>query len=221
MKKTELILGIVSVPLFVISALFEMMHWPGSNILMGVSVLTFNFGYLPLQLIRERRLVSSLLERAYLIFRFVTLFIILFSFMFKIQHWSGGGILLIIASYLIPLYIIFYFYLRIRGKGKIPFQWSDLFIAAIAYFIYLFVTRSMVNPNVVKGYVILEEQYLKINAGLETANQLIYSSLDSAALDGDKDLMESIRELREMSSDIHRKNELLKSGFITSFYVFT
>ena len=185
---------------------------------MGVSVLVFNLGYLPLQLIRERRLVSSLLDRAYLVFRFITLFIIMFSFMFKLQHWPGGGILLMIASYLIPLYIIFYFYLRIKGKGKIPFQWSDLLMTVIAYTIYLFVTRTMVSPNVVKGYVILEEQYIKINAGLETANNMIYSSLDSASLDGNRELLESIRELRKMSAEVHRKNEILKSGFIASFH---
>jgi serine phosphatase RsbU (regulator of sigma subunit) len=195
-----------------------MMHWPASGIMHLVSFLFFNFGYLPLQLIRERRNVSSLLDRSYLIFRFITLFMVMLSFVFKIQHWPGAGLLLIITKYLIPLYLAFYFYLRIKGRSKLPFQWNDLILAILAYMIHFYVTRTMVSPNVVDGYVILEEEYNRTNAGHTAANQLIYSSLDSAAASGNAELLESIRKLRKISDEIHVMNDTLKSGFISSFY---
>ena len=218
MKKSERILGIVAASMFLVGTLFRIMHWPASGILHAVSVLIFNFGYLPLQLIRERREVSSLLDRTYLAFRFITMFMVMFSFVFKIQHWPGAGLMLIISSYLIPLFIAFYFYMRIKGRGKIPFQWNDLILAILAYMIHFYVTRSMVSPNVVDGYVILEEQFTELKAGLKMTNQLIYSSLDSVPTSGNMEILESIRILREISDEIYLVTDTLKAGFISSFY---
>jgi hypothetical protein len=67
------------------------MHWPGGSIMLAISVLIFNFGYLPLQLIRERRVVTGNLEISYIIFRFIALFIILTGILLKLQHWPSTG----------------------------------------------------------------------------------------------------------------------------------
>ena len=218
MKKTERILGIVAVSLFVAGTLFKFGHLYGSAVMHLVSVMIFNFGYLPMQLIRQRREVHSLLERSYLVFRFITLFITLLGFIFKIQHWPGAGGLYFLSSWLIPLFIVFYFYMRIRGKGRIPFQWSDLFIAVLAYVIYIFVTKSMVSLNVVNGYVVLEEQYTELNAGLQKANQMIYASYDSVEFPDNGELIESIHHLREITAGALTMIDTLRSGFIASFY---
>lgn len=217
MKKAERILGIVALSLFILGVISKYMHWPTSGIFIGLFVLCFNLGYLPLQLIRGRRQVSSLLDRSYLIFRFMALFIVMLGFMFKIQHWPGAGVMLFLGTYMIPLLIAFYFYMRIRGRNPIPFQLNDLILAVLAYSIHLFISWSTVSPDVVNGYVVLEEQYSKLNAGLMTANQLIYESLDSAALSGNQELLESIRELRIISLEMQHTTDTLKSGFIASF----
>jgi serine phosphatase RsbU (regulator of sigma subunit) len=217
-KKIETILGITAAILFVMGVIFVFLHLPGTSILLGLSMLIFNLGYLPLQLIREHRMVSSLLDRSYLVFRFLTLFIIMFGFVFKIQHWPGAGLLLLMSTYMIPLLITFYFFMRIKGAGKIPFQWNDVIIAILAYTIHIFITRTLVTPNIVNAYVNLEEQYSKLNAGLNTANKLIYSSLDSATDSGNMELIEAIRELRDISNEMILMTDTLKSGFISSFY---
>jgi len=217
-KKLENILGIVAISLFMLGVLFRFMHWPGAALMLAFSMLVFNFGYFPLQLIRDFRKAGSLLERSYVVFRFLTLFIALFAFVFKILHWPGAGILLFMSTYLIPLLIIFYFIMRIRGKGQIPFQWNDLILAILAYLIHIYVTRSMVSTDVVNGYVHLEEQYTKLNAGLLTANHLIYSGLDSATTEGNQEVLESLSRLRELSEEIYQMSDTLESGFIASFY---
>jgi serine phosphatase RsbU (regulator of sigma subunit) len=218
MKKTERILGIVAVSLFAIAVLFKFLHFPGSSLMNAISALLFNFGYLPLQLIRERREADSALLKFYVVFRFVTLFLTMFAFLFKIQHWPGAGLLLFLSTYLIPLFILLYFYVRIRGKGSIPFQWNDLFLAVLAYTIHIFVIYSQVSPQVLEGYVAIEEEYDTFNAGLETANQLIYAGLDSVSA-GNPELRESINELREISASLYRMNDTLEEGFISSFYL--
>ena len=184
MKKTENILGILAVSLFVLGVLFRFMHWPGGNLVLGLSMLIFNLGYFPLWLIRDFRKAGSSLEKVYLVFRFLTLFIALFGFVFKIQHWPGAGLLLVLSTYFIPLFIVFYFYLRIRGRGALPFRWSDLILTILAYLVYIFVTGNQVSTSIVNGYVMLEEQYSKFNAGIQAANKLIYTSMDSAVAAG-------------------------------------
>jgi serine phosphatase RsbU (regulator of sigma subunit) len=217
-KKTENILGISATFLFVAGTLFKFLHWPAAGILLALSILAFNFGYLPVQLILDYRKAGSPLERFYLIFRFLTLFISIFAFVFKIQHWPGAGILLIFSRYLIPLYILFYFYLRRTGRGMLPFHWSDLIIAVLAYTVHMYVSRTLVSPYVVDGYVNLEEEYSKLNAGLSTANRMIYASLDSATLSGDPELIGSLQDLREISNRIYHITDTLRTGFISSIY---
>lgn len=218
MKKLENILGIVAASLFVSGVFCKYNHWPGAGLLMAFTLLIFNLGYFPLQLILDFRKAKSRLEKIYTVYRFITLFIAIFTFVFKIQHWAGAATLLAFSSFLIPLLIAFYFFMRIKGKGEIPFYWKDLILAVLAYLIHLFVTWSQVSPAVTEGYVILEEQYSKLNAGLHTANQLIYSSLDSAAISGNTELISSHNQLREISNKFYQMMDTLKSGFISSFY---
>ena len=218
MKKTEHILGIIAVSLFSVSLFFKFMHWPGASIMLAISVLLFNFGYLPLQLIRERRVVTGSLEISYLIFRFIALFIILTGILFKIQHWPGAGLLLRMGSFAIPLFLLFYFYVRIKGKGKLAFNWSDLIITILAYTIYLFITQSIVSPVVMEGYVMLEGQYEKANTGLESANSLIYARLDSISRENNQELFESVQKLKENQTNIYNCLDSLKQGFIATFY---
>ncbi len=213
MKKAERILGIIAISIFSLGVVFKTLHYPGSGVMLTISIILFNFGYQPILLINERRVRITLLERIYMIFRFITLFIVLTGFLFKVQHWSGASVLLTLSSFLIPIFALFYFYVRIKGKGDIPFNWNDFIIAILCFSIYFFVTRSLVPPGVVNGYIILNEHYEKTNAGLESANNLIYSSLDSVSLSGNQDLLESITDLRISSAALCHFNDSLKNGF--------
>jgi serine phosphatase RsbU (regulator of sigma subunit) len=194
------------------------MHWPGSSLMLGISMLVFNLGYFPLQLILDYRKAGSPLERIYLVFRFLTLFIAIFAFVFKIQHWPGASLLIYLSSYLIPLLILFYFYMRIRQKGELPFHWKDLILAVLAYIIHIYVAKSQVSTSVVEGYVILEEELSKLNAGLQTSNQMVYSSMDTARVTDNGELIEAFHTLRELSNGIYHMTDTLRSGFIDSFY---
>ena len=93
MKKTENILGIVAASFFVLGVLFRLLHWPGGSLALGISMLVFNLGYFPLQLILDYRKAASRLERIYLVFRFLTFFIAIFGFVFRIQHWPGASLI--------------------------------------------------------------------------------------------------------------------------------
>ncbi len=218
MKRAENISGIIAVSLFSLSLLFKFMHWPGASILLAISVLLFNFGYLPLQLIRERRTVTGNLEISYIIFRFIALFIILTGILLKLQNWPGGGLLLKMGAFAVPLYLLFYFVVRIKGKGKLAFNWNDLIITILAYTIFIFTTQSLVLPKVVEGYIMLEQQYETVNYGMKSANELIYDRLDSLTQESDQELYKSVQIIKEEHSKLYGYLDSLKQGFIGTFY---
>jgi serine phosphatase RsbU (regulator of sigma subunit) len=213
MKKAERILGIVSTSLFIFGVFFRIQHWPGGSVAITLAVLIFIFAYLPIQLILQRREAETGLQKFYTIFKFIAFFIILIAFVFKIQHWPGGGILLLMASVLLPAYIIVYFILRIKKQASLPFLLNDLLITLISYSIYLFLNIILISPDAIWGYIELEDRYEAMNSGLMSANEMIYESLDSIARDKDEDLLISIEQLRSLSNQLYHSSDSVKQGF--------
>lgn len=217
MKKIERYLAYSGLILFVLGVPFKIMHWPGASVLMTLAVSILCLGYLPLQLIRERRETTSTLKVAYLIFRFIALFLILAAFLFKVQHWPGSGVLFILSSYLIPLLILFYLFVAYKGLAGKPLQTGNLLMLVIGFTIYFYVTRSTVSPSVMSGYMVLEQQFRKTNAGLQSANSVIYQSLETVADTGEAQVMASIRELKESSQVVGAINDSILDGFFSLF----
>ncbi len=126
--------------------------------------------------------------------------------------------LLKMGAFAIPLYLLFYFYVRIKGKGKLAFNWNDLIISIPAYAIYIFISQSLISPNVVEGYIMLEQQYESANYGMESANTLIYDRLDSLTQEFDHELYKSVQTVKKEHSTLYDYLDSLKQGFIATFY---
>jgi serine phosphatase RsbU (regulator of sigma subunit) len=217
MKKTERVLGFSGLILFVLAVLFKFMHWPGSSVSMVLAVNIVGLGYLPLNLIREVRETRSRLQISYLVVRFITLFLTLLAFSFKVQHWPGAGILLTFSAYLIPAFILFYLYVASKGKSGGPLSLMSTLMIVIGYTIYLFVNQSTVSPSVVNGYLVLEQQFRKNNAGLRSANSTIYESLEILQDTSELELITSIRELQESSEAAIHTNVSIRKEFLSLF----
>jgi hypothetical protein len=111
MKKSIYISGIVSAVLMTIGATFKIQHWPGAGIILMVSIFFFVTFFVPATLWNNYQHTR---QHAYLyISIFLTLLICFATALFKIQHWPGAGILVlvgVIAPFLIflPAYIVYY-----------------------------------------------------------------------------------------------------------------
>ena len=116
--------------------LFKTMHWPTAGIQLTLAVLLLIFGFLPLQLHIQWREAGTPMQKAYSIIRFTAFFLILAGFIFKAMHWPGGGIGVATGTLMLPLFLIFYFILRMKNQGKVPFMLGDLLITILAYTIW-------------------------------------------------------------------------------------
>jgi serine phosphatase RsbU (regulator of sigma subunit) len=217
MKKAERILGWAGMVLFVLGVLFRMFHWPAGGILLSSGTLILALGFLPVQLILERRDARSRWMVIYLIFRFTVLFLMLFAFLFKVQHWPGAGPLLMFSTFLLPLLILFYIILGRKGYTSQPVSFFTVLAMVVGFSIYTMVTRSSVSLNVVNGYLQLEEKFRTTTAGLVSANSIIYESLEASQDTSEAALMASIRELRESSMALSRYIDDLEEDFLSLF----
>jgi serine phosphatase RsbU (regulator of sigma subunit) len=213
LQKTERILGILGAMLLLNGILFKNQHWVTAGIQMTLAVFLFIFGFLPLQFHIQWRKGGTSLQKAYAIVRFAAIFIILLGFIFKMMHWPGSVIGLLAGTLMLPVFLIFYFILRWKSQGKIPFSIEDLLITIIAYTIWSFVSTNQITPDVIWGYMELEARYEQTNAGLESSNAMIYESIDSIGATGDEALLRSIAELRALSTDYHHTCDSVKTGF--------
>lgn len=97
MKNIMKISAITGTVLFGFAALFKIMHWPGAGIMMTLAALIVALIFLPSALgvlWKETRSSNSLFL---LISSFLTGFFFVSGTLFKIQHWPGAGLILIIA----------------------------------------------------------------------------------------------------------------------------
>ncbi len=217
MKKIERILGFSGLVLFVLGIFLKFLHLPGAGVAITLSVFILNLAYLPLNLIRERRLSTSKLHTIYLVVRFITLFLMLFAFIFKVQHWAGAGILFNLSTFALPAFILFYLYVASKGHSGGPLSMTSTLMIVVGYCIYIFVIQASTSTNVVNGYLVLEQQFRKNNAGLRSANSIIYESLENLQDTSETELIASIRELQESSKAAVHLNTSIRKEFFSLF----
>jgi hypothetical protein len=111
MKKLIYISGIIAAIVLTIGTSFKIQHWPGAGILLTISISFFTLFFIPAALLNNYQHEK---KNAYL---YISIFLtLLFSFaaaLFKIQHWPGAGIMVIIALIspfviFLPAYIVYY-----------------------------------------------------------------------------------------------------------------
>jgi hypothetical protein len=98
MKNTMKISGAAGTILLGFAAMFKIQHWPGAGIMMTFGALVLAFAFLPSALgVLWKETHSK--KRLFLFISgfFAGVFFILGA-LFKIQHWPGGGIILILAA---------------------------------------------------------------------------------------------------------------------------
>ena len=111
MKQKIYLLGLLTAIVVVLGCIFKINHWPGAGYLLILGIFLLIFLFLPLAL-RSHYLGEGNKQNVFLhIITWVTCLVVFVAMLFKVQHWPGAGVALIIAlpfPYLVflPAYII-------------------------------------------------------------------------------------------------------------------
>ncbi len=111
MKKTMKTIGLVSLALITIGALFKIQHWPGAGILLTLGFFFLGAVFMPSALWVKKKEAKLKGPVCIYIVSVIGCLPFIFGFLFKIQHWPGAGILLtlgfsILAGILLPALLI-------------------------------------------------------------------------------------------------------------------
>ena len=111
MKKVMIMAGILGSSATFFGALFKIMHWPGTNILLILGLACISFLFLPLMFTLKIKEKKDLKDKLILVIGSVVASLIALAAMFKIMHWPGTTIMLyvslgILLLIFLPLFFI-------------------------------------------------------------------------------------------------------------------
>lgn len=98
MKNTMKISGIAGTVMFGFASLFKIMHWPGAGILFVAGAFTLAVIFMPSALVVLWKETRSPKRLFLFIMAFLAAFFFITGSLFKVQHWPGAGLLMILAA---------------------------------------------------------------------------------------------------------------------------
>jgi len=119
MKKITMILGFVAAIVFFVGCMFKVQHWPGAGAMITFGFAVFVIGYAPLLFLDKNKLAENNLQKIFNILVLIPMILIPLSALFKIQHWPGGGVGLIVSHILLIIYIPVFFYRAFKTENPV------------------------------------------------------------------------------------------------------
>jgi len=115
MKQKIYIIGLIAVAVLGIAVTFKVNHWAGASILLTLGVFTLTLVFLPLALINNYKAEGSRKTLLLYIVTWVTCLLVFTAMLFKIMHWPGASVLLIV-SLPFPFVVFLPVYLAVTSR---------------------------------------------------------------------------------------------------------
>ncbi len=160
MKKTLYISGISIANLLLIGSIFKANHLPGSGIALTLSLVLLSFWFLPVALINHYKGQKNKAGKWLYIAAFISFFIVFIAALFKIQHWPGAGLLLLIG---VPIPFLIFLPVFIFHSAKNKEQSFVNFTGIILGLIFIAVYGVLLSVNVSKDVLFHGIELIKSN----------------------------------------------------------
>jgi hypothetical protein len=176
MKKFMYILGTIAPTLLITGALFKLMHWPGSAVLLTLGTFLLAVIYLPvfaMYNIRDTRKQGRKVNKALYITGVITGFFFLTGVLFKIMHWPGAGVALsfsVVFTVVVFIPVLVIHAIRDKENQLQNFSILIFILALMAVNIMVFTLR--ISKNALSSMIMASEQHLITSRALESGNAL-------------------------------------------------
>lgn len=232
MKNINYIIGLLSLIVLLIGIIFKVLHLPGAAILfiLGMGLMVFIF--LPIAYWNLLKSTTDELLKWVYHAAFISFFIDFVGVVFKVLHWPGASILMIIG---IPLPFVFFLPLYIYYHNKRKLKLDVNFFSICLFMIYLSVFSSLLAVNkshsTINATVSLANAVSSSNSDYKSSNNNLILLLDEIKLalcnatDGNNEVLtdsgKNIQFNMVISKDIYLKiNVFNESGLQTFNKVF-
>lgn len=163
--------GLISSVIFLMGVLFKVMHWPGAGIALSVGLFMLGIIFLPLLIFAKISDDKGEGKRAaYLVGLFAGLFYVA-GFLFKIMHWPGAGLIILVglilfAMIFIPLFVI----ARYKNESHVSGHFIFVIVASMMAILFLYFNALTVSKDVLSEFVAVETQMDDVLDDLEEKN---------------------------------------------------
>jgi hypothetical protein len=206
MKKVTFGFGLTSTFLLLAGTIFKLMHWPGANVMFMLGAVILALIYLPL--ILWHKLKESPGNEALMhISGFVGLAFTTVGSLFKIMHWPGASVLLLIGmGTLAFIYVPIYFYKKYRVSANKPITFSASLVAMTCLILVFALTRVNNSKNYDYGLTLIDSQ-LRTSVENTSNNNLLYAELENES---------RASEIRNAASNAINQLRLTRATIIAS-----
>ncbi len=181
MKNTMKTSGVIAPIIIAIGSLFRIEHWPGASILLVLGFFVLSFVFLPSAIYVSYKDVSNRTKKWTHFVGFFGTFFVAIAFLFKIMHWPGSTIALILGFALIALVFLPMMMInKLRGK-EVTVPKYVFVIAFTGLMIYLaaFVCKAMHWP--LAGTLMLIGAILLVFVAFPLYTRAVYKEQKSIA----------------------------------------
>lgn len=211
------ILGLLGGMVFMVGVLFKIMHWPTGNILLSFGWLFLIGIFLPILMISKLRTAKSNRDKTVYIIGFISLMIYQLGNVFKIMHWPGAAILMLVGSVmLISIFLPMFTFGRFKVEGKITGQFIFIIISSMFFILFTTLLALNVSKSVLEVFVDEEYASAKIANYLEKKNDKLYVEYNSLPDSIKAKTNEQITKIKESSDDIYKYISDIKITLITA-----
>lgn len=177
MKKFMYILGTIAPSLVIIGAFFKLMHWFGSGVLLVMGSFLLGAVYLPvfaMVSIRDTRKKEKQVNKLLYVAGVLTGFVFITSMLFKIMHWPGAGL-----GVLISVILAVGFFIPVLVAHALKDKENQLQNFSILIFVFSFMAVNImvfalkVSKNVLHSMVESAEVTMMSSRTLESGNTLL------------------------------------------------
>lgn len=211
MKKSMIISGIISATTLIFGSFFKIMHWPGTNVLLLLGIITLSFVFLPLMFLLKAKEPTNTQNKTVIGVGTLLGILLCISTLFKIMHWPGSNILWFVSiGCSIFLFIPLYFYTGIR-KPETKANTIVTTIILIGATGMLFTLTNLKPARAIEFGNFYANQDLVATRNYATEqNNLRYKLL----LNDSSPAKKEINELRKRSNELYKKLEEIKLAII-------
>lgn len=185
--------------------------------MLTISIVLMVFVFFPSAIINSYKKQAKKNYYSLHLVSYITIAIILLGALFKIQHWPGAGILILIG---LPLPFILFFPLYLRYHKKTKQEYNLDFFGMVFFLLFLAVFSALlalnVSKNVLNGFALVSNNTSAITEVLKKQNTERYKMLpDTMANEISR---EEIIHYKELVNKLDNKIEHIKTEMATTAY---
>lgn len=168
--------------LFMAGVLFKVMHWPGAGQLLFTGWIFILFVFLPILMYIKLKEATSIKDKSIIMVGIAGLLIFELSTMFKIFHYPGAAVLMILGSILlVSVFLPLYTYSKFKETGKITGKFIYILISATFFMLLSILLAINVSTNVLDVFSKDGNNSKTISNYIESKNQKLYNQFNAKA----------------------------------------